>query len=354
VRDIRIVVTSLSRDAIKFELIGADLSFANALRRVMIAEVPTVAIDTVEIYENSSRTSDPFCLVFEAPLCCPPTRPHTHPPLPTPSLSAAMFDEFISHRMGLIPLTSLPALQRQMLFSRDCACTAGCAQCTVRFKLDVTNDQPHHVIVTTKAMQHLDEESMTSWSDVAPIGPAFQPERADEADITIVKLAHRQRLKLTATAKLGIGKEHAKWIPVGVATFGAKPEVAVDADAMDRLKEAGLVDGRQLEAIAASCPKSVFKYDADIEALGVAAPEACMYCRECYRTAEREKVPAFFKAVPSDSHFLFTVETTGSLPPEVIVKTGIETLTQKLRQHKECFVAEAGAAADGAAGAPML
>jgi len=57
VRDIRLVVTSLTRDVIKFSLYGADVSFANALRRVMIAEVPTVAIDSVEIFENSSRTS---------------------------------------------------------------------------------------------------------------------------------------------------------------------------------------------------------------------------------------------------------------------------------------------------------
>ena len=53
-----------------FEISGIDVSLANALRRIMIAEVPTVAIESVYMWNNTS----------------------------------VMHDEVLSHRLGLIPI----------------------------------------------------------------------------------------------------------------------------------------------------------------------------------------------------------------------------------------------------------
>ena len=61
---------------IKFELDGASVAFANALRRTCMTDVPTYAIEEVTFLENTS----------------------------------VLYDEIIAHRLGLIPLASeLPA-----------------------------------------------------------------------------------------------------------------------------------------------------------------------------------------------------------------------------------------------------
>jgi len=65
-------IKRISDDYCEFVLRDTDVSVANALRRVMIAEVPTIAIDLVE-YENNTTVLN---------------------------------DEFLAHRLGLVPLVS--------------------------------------------------------------------------------------------------------------------------------------------------------------------------------------------------------------------------------------------------------
>lgn len=44
-----------------------------------------------------------------------------------------------------------------------------------------------------------------------------------------------QRIQLTAVAKKGIAKEHAKWSPVAVATFKYEPLIEINADVESQL-----------------------------------------------------------------------------------------------------------------------
>jgi DNA-directed RNA polymerase I and III subunit RPAC1 len=42
----------------EFDLVGVDASIANAFRRILISEVPTIAIETVFVMNNTSIIHD--------------------------------------------------------------------------------------------------------------------------------------------------------------------------------------------------------------------------------------------------------------------------------------------------------
>lgn len=57
-------VTYLSDDVVEFDLVGVDPAIANALRRIMISEIPTIAIENVYFVNNTS--------IIQASPCLPP------------------------------------------------------------------------------------------------------------------------------------------------------------------------------------------------------------------------------------------------------------------------------------------
>ena len=54
----RVAVVSMSSEDMEFDMIGVDPAIANALRRLLIAEVPTMAIEKVYIINNTSVIQD--------------------------------------------------------------------------------------------------------------------------------------------------------------------------------------------------------------------------------------------------------------------------------------------------------
>jgi len=283
-RSPKINVLELEKGHIKFELKGTDLTTANTLRRIMIAEVPTLAIEFVEIFSNTT----------------------------------VLHDEFLSHRLGLIPLDSREA--KRMNFPQDCYCKTGCSKCQVVYEMDVKNTSDENRDVTTRDLQCVGNNS--TW-----------PVHTDEHDaIVLVTLGKRQELKFRAIATKNIGKEHAKWIPVAVATFQIDPIVKINEGVMDNLTAA------QQKSFAKSCPSKVFKYVED-RGVTVVDNRKCVYCREClYWSEDRtdvnevEDLEDLVSIEQSTDTFIFTVETTGVLPPEEIVKQSLDILRGKLRE----------------------
>ena len=53
-----IKIKELNSEEIVFDLKGAEAPLANALRRIMISEIPTMAIEKVELWQNTSVIPD--------------------------------------------------------------------------------------------------------------------------------------------------------------------------------------------------------------------------------------------------------------------------------------------------------
>ncbi|MDA4111280.1 MAG: DNA-directed RNA polymerase subunit D [Thaumarchaeota archaeon] len=158
---------------IRLRIKGVERAYANAIRRIAISQVPTMAIDDVVILENSS----------------------------------VMFDELVAHRLGLIPLKT--DLNRYNL-PEDCDCKSalGCPKCRVLLVLDA---------------EATDKIRAVNSSDLVSEDPETKP----ISDlIPIVKLAPGQKVKLEAYARLGKGTEHAKWqaTSASVLTETGKPD----------------------------------------------------------------------------------------------------------------------------------
>ncbi|KAG0017719.1 45 kDa subunit of RNA polymerase II [Podila clonocystis] len=177
-------IRTLKKDSMKFVLSNTDLSVANALRRIMIAEVPTMAIDTVEIETNST----------------------------------VLTDEFIAHRLGMIPLTSYDVDRIQ--YTRDCTCTNFCQNCSVVLSLHVKVNVDYEDM----ADPTIDKTRQVTSLDLISSDETVRPVSDDNSHpILIVKMRPGQELKLKCVAKKGVAKEHAKWSPVYGVSFEYDP-----------------------------------------------------------------------------------------------------------------------------------
>ena len=205
-------------------------------------------------------------------------------------------DEFLAHRLGMIPLLSMDAY-KVLIDQRDCSCEDGCDRCSVELTLDAlcTSDRGS-MSVTSKDLVRSNtianmysDESM--FGPVAPRHPDFgKPVGHDDPNangIVIVQMRKGQQIKARCIARKGFAKEHAKWSPVSAVGFEYDPH--------NTLKHTTLW----------------YEFDATKE-------------WPVSKNAREEEPPA--EGAPFDpnlraSRFYFDVESTGSLHPAEIVET---------------------------------
>jgi len=245
----------LSMEKEKVVFIVDDIVLANTLRRLITDEVPVMAIEDVEFIKNGS----------------------------------ALYDEILAHRLGLIPLkTDLKHYNKR----KDCKCEGkGCVLCTCTLTLDI--EGPCTVYA---------EDLKTKDPNVKPIFPK----------IPIVKLLKDQKLELNATAVVGSGKEHSKFIPAHVY-YRYYPIIKLD----------NIED----EKVVSVCPKHVYKIvGKKVQVVNEIACDMCLACKELSDkiTIEGDK-----------NRILFTLEPFGQLTPKEILLEALETLNKKLTKLKK-------------------
>lgn len=244
---------------LSFIISKTNAAFVNTLRRLIIDEVPTMAMEDIEFRKNDS----------------------------------VLYDEMLAHRLGLIPLTT--DLKGYNL-PEKCTCKGeGCAKCQVELSLK------------TKATGII-EASKIKTKD-PKIKPVYE-------EMPITKLLNEQELEFIAIARLGKGKEHAKWSP-GLAFFNQTPIVQVkDPDkAVDAVK---------------ICPVDVFELRKGKAAVNKDNELRCHHCMACV-----DACPGAVEVKGDNTSFVFTIESWGQLKPATIVDQAMVQFNEKLEEFKQ-------------------
>jgi DNA-directed RNA polymerase II subunit RPB3 len=144
--------------------------------------------------------------------------------------TSALNDEFIAHRLGLVPLVSNSVDTFEM--HQMCDCEEFCQKCSVDYRL------------FKKCPPTMDMCEVTS-NDIKYVGQGdsrgVMPVRYvddkgnDEDPILIMKLSKNQIIDFTLIAKKGNAKTHAKWSPVATCIMRADPIVELDQDKINKL-----------------------------------------------------------------------------------------------------------------------
>lgn len=269
-----ITITSLSDELVEFDMVGIDAPLANAFRRLLIAEVPTVAISQVTMYQNTG----------------------------------VIHDENLAHRLGLVPIKFEPDYLewRQADSEFD-------ASNSLRFNLHVTCDRgKRSVYASDLKWQPWNEEQSERFGN--------DPPKPVVGDILIAQLRSGQEIECECFCEKGIGKEHAKWSPVCTAFYRLLPDVRLTQDIL----------GQEAEVLKEVCPMGVF----DIEDLPtgdkraiVANPRKCTTCRECIESFPGEQRGLHLGK--AKQHFLFSVESVGQVPAPILFERALRRFQDK-------------------------
>ena len=169
--NIKIKLHKVENNFIQFSISNIHIGLANGIRRILISDIPTMAIDFATIISNTG------CL----------------------------HDNMIAQRIGLIPFISKNATKFNYYWdNKDNKLSE------VKYQLNVTNKSDNILEVSSNDLKIINDSDLTGYqkniyNSVKPINMEYP--------IIITKLAKGQSLHFTCSVRKGISKEHAKFQP---------------------------------------------------------------------------------------------------------------------------------------------
>lgn len=280
---------SSNNDTLELQVKGVDAPLINALRRIMMDDVQSMAIDKAIMYQNTSVIND----------------------------------EVLVHRLGLIPIKANPKDFEQKREAQSFTNSN-----TIKFKLHVKcnsetnnatlygNEQEKDRLNVYASDLMLDTEFHKDSSVHANCAPLFEK-------ILIAKLALNQEIECELFCSKNSGKKHVKWSPVATVFFKLMPVVRLNVK----------IAGEDAEMLEELCPKNVFKCNKK-KVLEVVDQDNCSMCRACVTHPDLEDKVFLGK---ERMNYLLTIESVGVLSPIDIFSDALQILKEKCEFYEEYF-----------------
>lgn len=244
---------------LNFELINVDVSIANSLRRILLSEIPTMAFHTITIKKYET----------------------------------VMPEEIFCHRLGLVPILADPI--------------------KYNFKTG-ESDETNTLIFTLKVNA---DEDMTVYSHDIIHQPFGDEIITVQRDIPLIKLCKGQYIDIELQAEKNIGKEHAKWSAVSLASYRMMNVITVqDVEGEEAIKLKGLFSKGVIDIV-------------DNKAI-VVRPEINLSTEVLNHEEFNDRVCLFKK----NDHFVFDIESL-SIDCLILLKQAIFVFKEKCRALKE-------------------
>ncbi|RUS26668.1 DNA-directed RNA polymerase [Jimgerdemannia flammicorona] len=272
-------INRMSKNEMEFDLIGIDASIANAFRRILIAEVPTMAIEMVYIMNNTSIIQD----------------------------------EVLAHRLGLIPVQANPTL-----FDYKNSEESPTDLNTIVFKLKIKCDNNPDASPDEQDPQKKYKNSNVYSGDLIwePKGDQIERFKDDPIkpvldDILIAKLRPGQELDIEMHCTKA------------TASYRLLPEIILKKE----------ITGDLADKFAACFAEGVVEVVTEdgVKKAKVVNPRKDTVSREVLRHSEFQDI---VKLTRVRDHFIFNIESTGAILPQELFLQAIQVLIEKAKYVK--------------------